>query len=150
MNDTIVANASASGIGSISIVRLSGPKSLEIAKKVTAHDKLKPRHAHLSSLYDAQGELIDEAVVIYFKSPYSFTGEDIVEFQCHGGYIISSEIIDLCVHYGARLAEPGEYSKRAFLNGSSPRALARKSVTPDTPPILTWAFAIMGQEKSKA
>jgi tRNA modification GTPase len=117
MNDTIVANASANGIGSISIVRLSGSKSLEIAKKVTAHNELKPRYAHLSPLYDAQGELIDEAVVIYFKSPHSFTGEDIVEFQCHGGYIISSEIIDLCVHYGARLAEPGEYSKRAFLNG---------------------------------
>ncbi len=117
MNDTIVANASASGVGSISIVRLSGPKSLEIAKKVTAHNELQPRHAHLSLLYDARGELIDEAVVIYFKSPHSFTGEDIVEFQCHGGYIISSEIIDLCVHYGARLAEPGEYSKRAFLNG---------------------------------
>jgi tRNA modification GTPase len=117
MNDTIVANASASGIGSISIVRLSGAKSLEIAKKITIKDEFKPRYAHLYPLYSANNELIDEAVVIYFKSPYSFTGEDIVEFQCHGGYVISSEIIELCVHYGARLANPGEYSKRAFLNG---------------------------------
>lgn len=117
MSDTIVANASANGIGSISIVRLSGSKSLEIAKKITRQDNLKVRYAHLSSLYDAHAELLDEAIVIYFKSPHSFTGEDIVEFQCHGGYIVSSEIIELCVHYGARLAEPGEYSKRAFLNG---------------------------------
>ena len=117
MNDTIVASASASGVGSISIVRLSGTRSLEIAKKITKQNEVKPRYAHLFSLYGKNDELIDEAVVIYFKSPHSFTGEDIVEFQCHGGYVVSNGIIELCVHYGARLAEPGEYSKRAFLNG---------------------------------
>ncbi|MEA2029613.1 MAG: tRNA uridine-5-carboxymethylaminomethyl(34) synthesis GTPase MnmE, partial [Campylobacterota bacterium] len=76
-----------------------------------------PRQATLTSLYNQENQLIDQAIVIYFKAPYSFTGEDIVEFQCHGGVVVASEILETTLYHGARLAQPGEFSKRAFLNG---------------------------------
>lgn len=76
-----------------------------------------PRHATLSSLFDPQGALIDEALVVYFQAPKSFTGEEVVEFQCHGGMMVASMVLDTLLGYGARLAAPGEFSKRAFLNG---------------------------------
>ncbi len=116
-NDTIVAIATANGIGSISIVRLSGENALQIALKLTKKDSLTPRYATLSSVYNQNNELLDESLIIYFKNPYSFTGEDIVEFQCHGGLAISGLIVDEAIKSGARLAMPGEFSKRAFLNG---------------------------------
>ena len=117
MSDTIAAVATAHGIGSISIIRLSGDSALTIALKLTKKDKLTPRYAHLSPLYNKDGELIDEAIVIYFKGPYSFTAEDIVEFQCHGGYVVAEEILKSVLYEGARIAEPGEFSRRAFFNG---------------------------------
>jgi len=115
--DTIVAIATAHGIGSISIVRLSGENSLNIALQISKQTTLIPRVATLSKLYDKKNELIDEALLIYFKNPSSFTGEDIVEFQCHGGIAISNLILESCINFGCRLANPGEFSKRAFLNG---------------------------------
>jgi len=115
-SDTIVAIATSFGTGSIAIVRVSGKKSSEIAKKLSKRELFKPRYATLSNLYDKNDELIDRAIIIYFKSPNSFTGEDIVEFQCHGGIIVAKRILDVVLHYGARMAEPGEFSKRAFLN----------------------------------
>ena len=115
-DETIVAIATANGIGSISIVRLSGVNALEIASKITKRTNLKPRLASLSSLYTIEDEIIDEALIIYFKAPYSFTGEDVVEFQCHGGFAIANMIVNETLKYGARLANPGEFSKRAFLN----------------------------------
>ncbi len=117
MARTIVAIATASGISSISIIRLSGDKSLEIAKKITQNLDIQPRIAHLASLYNHENILIDQAIVLYFKNPKSFTGEDIVEFQCHGGQIVAQEILETTLAYGADLAQPGEFSKRAFLNG---------------------------------
>ncbi|RLA80715.1 MAG: tRNA uridine-5-carboxymethylaminomethyl(34) synthesis GTPase MnmE [Epsilonproteobacteria bacterium] len=115
--DTIVAIATAHGIGSISIVRLSGENSLSIAIQISKLTSLTPRIATLSKLYDKKNELIDEAILLYFKNPSSFTGEDIVEFQSHGGVAISNIILESCINFGARLANPGEFSKRAFLNG---------------------------------
>ena len=117
MSSTIVAIATASGISSISIIRVSGDLSLTLAKKVSQKKEIIPRHAHLTSLYNQNNDLIDYALLIYFKSPHSFTGEDIVEFQCHGGMIVAQEILETLLAHGARLAEPGEFSKRAFLNG---------------------------------
>ncbi len=117
MSATIVAIATASGVASISIIRVSGSLSLDIAKKITKRDNIEPRVTYLSSLYNRDDTLIDQAIVIYFKSPKSFTGEDIVEFQCHGGFIVAQEILETAIFYGARLAEAGEFSKRAFLNG---------------------------------
>ncbi|WP_152059802.1 tRNA uridine-5-carboxymethylaminomethyl(34) synthesis GTPase MnmE [Aliarcobacter butzleri] len=115
-NDTIVAIATANGIGSISIVRVSGAKALEIATKISKKNNFQARLATLSTIYDSKNEIIDEALVIYFKSPFSFTGEDVVEFQCHGGVAISNMIVDEVLNAGARLANPGEFSKRAFFN----------------------------------
>jgi len=115
-DDTIVAIATASGIGSISIVRVSGTKALQIALKISKKKSLKPRVATLSYLYNTKDEPIDEALILYFKAPFSFTGEDIVEFQCHGGVAIASLVVDTILHFGVRMANAGEFSKRAFLN----------------------------------
>ena len=117
MNNSIAAIATAHGVSSISIIRVSGEAALTIAHKISHLEKIIPRHAHLTSLYNAQDDLIDHAIMIYFVAPYSFTGEDIVEFQCHGGMIVAQEILDSILSYGVRLAQPGEFSKRAFLNG---------------------------------
>ncbi|MFA6629903.1 MAG: tRNA uridine-5-carboxymethylaminomethyl(34) synthesis GTPase MnmE [Sulfuricurvum sp.] len=117
MNETIAAIATANGVGSVSIVRLSGPQALEIALSVTRKSSLEPRYATLTSLYDHEGILIDEALVIYFQAPRSFTGEEVVEFQCHGGFMVAEGVLQTLLKAGARLAEPGEFSKRAFLNG---------------------------------
>jgi tRNA modification GTPase len=115
--NSIVAIATAQGISSISIIRVSGEASLEIASKVSHLKNIIPRYAHLTSLYTTDNTLIDKAILIYFSAPNSFTGEEIVEFQCHGGMIVAQEILDTIVSYGVRLAEPGEFTKRAFLNG---------------------------------
>ena len=114
--ETIAAIATPKGVGAISIVRVSGDRALEIAKKITKKE-LTPRYATLSKLYDYNDELIDIGLVIYFRAPFSFTGEDVVEFQCHGGYAISRLVLETLFKYGVRAAEPGEFTKRAFLNG---------------------------------
>jgi len=115
--NTISAIATASGVASIAIIRLSGANALSIAQKISKKDSITPRMATLTSLYDRDDEMIDQAIMIYFKAPFSFTGEDIVEFQCHGGMVVASAILDTTLFYGARLAQAGEFSKRAFLNG---------------------------------
>ena len=117
MNATITAIATAFGVGSIAIIRLSGDRAVEIAKVLSRRETLKTRYAHLTPLYNSSDELIDEAITIYFEGPHSFTGEDVVEFQCHGGVVVAQEILQATLDAGARLAEPGEYSKRAFMNG---------------------------------
>jgi len=117
LEDTIVAIATANGIGSISIIRVSGKDALPIALKISQKDTFTPRMATLSQLFNSSNELVDEALVVYFKNPFSFTGEDIIEFQCHGGIAVANIIVQAVIHHGARLANPGEFSKRAFLNG---------------------------------
>lgn len=117
MSDTIAAIATAHGVGSISIVRLSGERALEFALKLSRKTKLTPRHATFTKLFNQNNEIIDEAIMIYFKAPYSFTGEDIVEFQTHGGFSVSEALLEELVSLGARLALAGEFSKRACLNG---------------------------------
>lgn len=116
MNDTIVAISTANGVGAVSIIRVSGKEALAISLKLLKTKNLTPRYATLLKIYSLDNELIDRGIIIYFKSPKSFTGEDIVEFQTHGGFLISNLIIDELLKAGARLAQPGEFSKRAFLN----------------------------------
>ncbi len=116
-DDTISAIATANGIGSIAIIRLSGDKALQIAKTLSKKDDFFPRHATLTNIYNAQNELIDEAIVIYFAAPHSFTAEHVVEIQCHGGFIVAQSILKATLNAGARLATAGEFSKRAFFNG---------------------------------
>ena len=113
--DTIVAQATASGRGGVGIVRLSGPKSLDLAKAFIGFEP-KARHAHYTPFLNQQGEQIDEGIALYFPGPNSFTGEDIFELQCHGGPVVIDLLIKEAVSHGARLARPGEFSERAFLN----------------------------------
>lgn len=115
--DTISAIATANGIGSIAIIRISGDRALSIAKKLTRREDFSPRYATLSNIYDQNGCLIDESILIYFKAPFSFTAEDVVEIQCHGGFIVAQSILKATLAHGARLATAGEFSKRAFFNG---------------------------------
>jgi len=115
--ETICAIATANGIGSIAIIRLSGDRALEIAKILTKRDILTPRYATLTNIYNSHNELIDESIAIFFKAPHSFTAEDVVEIQCHGGFIVAQTILKACLNAGARLATAGEFSKRAFFNG---------------------------------
>lgn len=116
-SDTISAIATANGIGSIAIIRISGERALDIAKKLTSKKDFSPRYATLANIYNSESELIDESIVIYFKAPFSFTAEDVVEIQCHGGFIVAQSILKATIAYGARLATAGEFSKRAFFNG---------------------------------
>ena len=114
-SDTIVASATAPGRGAISIIRLSGPQCVQIAQTLSGKT-LKPRVATFGSII-SKSEVIDTGIWIYFVGPHSFTGEDTVEFQGHGGPVVIQTILRLMTHLGARLAEPGEFSQRAFLNG---------------------------------
>jgi len=117
MTDTITAIATANGIGSIAIIRISGDKALQIVKTLSKKETFKTRYATLTNIYNADNELIDEAIVIYFEAPYSFTAEHVVEIQCHGGFIVAQSILKASLAAGARLATAGEFSKRAFFNG---------------------------------
>jgi tRNA modification GTPase len=98
-------------------VRVSGEKACKIVLSLSRKSSLTPRYAVLSSVYDKKNELIDQVIIIYFKAPNSYTCEDVVEFQCHGGIIVANMILDAVIKCGARLANPGEFTKRAFLNG---------------------------------
>lgn len=116
IEDTIVAIATPTGKAGVSIVRISGTKSLSIAKAIIKEDfDFSPRVMYFKNIYF--NGLIDNALVVYFKSPNSYTGEDVVEIQCHGGYFVAQEVLNETIKCGARLAEAGEFSKRAFLNG---------------------------------
>ncbi|TLD85340.1 tRNA uridine-5-carboxymethylaminomethyl(34) synthesis GTPase MnmE [Helicobacter sp. MIT 11-5569] len=122
-NDTIIAPATTYGRSSLNVLRLSGKNSLFIASKLAKLDfnyienSIKPRFARLTKIYFENGALLDECIVLYFKAPNSYTTEDVVEFQCHGGNFIAQNILQECLKFGARLANPGEFTKRAFLGG---------------------------------
>ncbi len=113
--DTITAVATAPGRGGVGVVRLSGPQSAAIAEKICG--KLPPaRFAQFTTFNDAQGEVIDSGLVLYFPNPASFTGEDVVELQGHGSPIVLDLLCQRAISLGARMARPGEFSERAFLN----------------------------------
>lgn len=114
---TIAAIATASGQGGVGIVRLSGKGSYAIGCAISKRQSLTPRYAHLVKLYDDKDEVLDEAVLIYFKAPHSFTGEDVVELQGHGGSVLLNLVLARCFELGARQATAGEFSFRAFDNG---------------------------------
>ena len=119
MNDTIVAISTSLGVGAISIVRLSGQESISIVNKCFKGKDLSKVATHTINyghIYDDK-DLIDEVLVSVMKAPKSYTSEDIVEINCHGGIIATKRILQTMLNNGARLAEPGEFTKRAFLNG---------------------------------
>src|SRR5688572_19122612 len=116
-DDTIVAVATPPGRGGIGVVRLSGPDAPAIAAALTRRAVFEPRHATLTQVFDAGGAAIDRAVVTFFPAPHSYTGEDVVELSAHGSPVVLRAIVAAAVAGGARLAEPGEFTLRAFLNG---------------------------------
>ncbi|MBE0471722.1 MAG: tRNA uridine-5-carboxymethylaminomethyl(34) synthesis GTPase MnmE [Methyloprofundus sp.] len=114
--DTIAAIATPPGNGGIGIIRISGNNALAIAQQLT-NKTLQPRHAHYAAFYEADGSMIDSGLALLFPNPASFTGEDSVEIQGHGGSVILDMLLRRILSLGARLANPGEFSERAFLNG---------------------------------
>ena len=121
--ETISAIATAPGEGGIGIIRISGTKAIDIAKEIfvpfgkKSIDEYDYRYAIYGNVVREDREVIDEAICIMMKSPFSYTCEDVAEIQCHGGPIVMREILSLTYRMGARPAEPGEFTKRAFLNG---------------------------------
>jgi tRNA modification GTPase len=115
--DTIVAIATAPGRAALAMVRLSGPQAWSIAQALVEPFPATPRTATLARVSDAQGHRVDDAIVVAYRGPSSFTGEDIVEMTCHGGAMASAAIVAALVACGARPAAPGEFTRRAVLNG---------------------------------
>ena len=123
MAETIVALATPPGAGGIAVVRLSGEEALTVAAKVffphNAAKKVENAKGY-TALYGnfvANGKTLDDGVALFFRAPHSYTGEDVAELSCHGGPVVAQSLIDACIAAGARPAGPGEYTRRAFLNG---------------------------------
>ncbi|MDE0473675.1 MAG: tRNA uridine-5-carboxymethylaminomethyl(34) synthesis GTPase MnmE [Gammaproteobacteria bacterium] len=119
MTDTIVAAATPPGPGALAVVRISGPSAFSV-KRALAPDLRAPadRRAMLAGLHDPEtGELLDRGIVTSYPAPASYTGEDMVEISCHGGYLIPGLLVEHAIEAGARMAEPGEFTRRAYLNG---------------------------------
>ena len=114
--DTIAAVATPPGRGGVGIIRLSGPRAYLIGLLLIKKKSVKPKSIQYCSFYGSNGELIDQGLLLYFKGPHSFTGEDVIELQGHGAPIVLDRLLGECVVLGARLAKPGEFSERAFLN----------------------------------
>lgn len=114
--DTIAAIATPAGRGGIGVVRLSGPRAPAIARSILGRLP-EPRHATHAIFRDARGEALDEGIALYFPEPHSYTGEPVLELQGHGGPVVMHALLAACVDAGARLAEPGEFTRRAFLEG---------------------------------
>jgi len=114
-DDTIAALATPPGIGALAVIRVSGPKAREIALKLTGREP-RPRSADLRSFRDSSGATLDRGLVLFFPAPGSFTGEDVVELHCHGGRFVGDALLAAAYRSGARPAEPGEFTLRAFLN----------------------------------
>ncbi len=119
--ETIVSISTPIGKGAIAVVRLSGKQSLSFALKLfhsknLSEDNVQPRYMYFGK-FEIDAGLFEECLMVYFKSPFSYTGEDIVEFQVHGGVLVAQKVVEACLSVGARMAEAGEFSKRAFLNG---------------------------------
>lgn len=122
--DTICAIATALGEGGIAIIRISGDKALDIASKIfkpKSNDDIRNMKSYTMKyghIYDGEtNELIDEVIISFMKGPKSFTAEDTIEINCHGGVVSTNKVLETVIKAGARLAEPGEFTKRAFLNG---------------------------------
>ena len=118
--DTIVALSTPPGRGGIGVIRLSGKRSLNIARRLVQDENFEPEshRAVLKNLYDlGSGEILDQALVTYFKAPNSFTGEDVVELSCHGSPVLLRSLLDIILNLDARLAGPGEFTLRALANG---------------------------------
>jgi tRNA modification GTPase len=120
VDDTIAAISTAVGEGAIAILRVSGPEAVNLVARIfqgsTAPEKMESRRSYFGEIYDATG-VIDQVLLTIFRRPQSYTGEDLFEISCHGGILVTRKILSLLLNAGARSAEPGEFTQRAFLNG---------------------------------
>ena len=120
-DDTIAAISTPFGEGAIAVIRMSGPEARKIANQVfrgpTSLESCEARRAHLGSVVNSGGQVIDQVLATVFSAPASYTGEDLVELGCHGGILVSREVFARLLESGARAAEPGEFTQRAFLHG---------------------------------
>ncbi|OGI07528.1 MAG: tRNA uridine-5-carboxymethylaminomethyl(34) synthesis GTPase MnmE [Candidatus Margulisbacteria bacterium GWF2_35_9] len=116
-SDTIAAISTPIGIGGVSVIRISGNKTQEIVSQLCSEKKFQANHIVFTRFYNSLGDILDEGLISFFKSPHSYTGEDVAEVNCHGGYITVKQILDCIISYGARLADKGEFTQRAFING---------------------------------
>lgn len=123
LDDTIAAIATPIGEGGISVIRVSGPETFSVVSKIfhplkkgSIHD-FSSHTLHLGEIRNDKNEILDQVMVGLFRAPHSYTGEDVIEISCHGGLVVSRNILNLIIQHGARHAEPGEFTKRAFLNG---------------------------------
>ncbi len=126
--ETIAAVATAPGRGGVGIVRVSGNGLTDFARALSGKSPPPPRHASLCNFCGADGQLIDQGLLLYFPAPHSFTGEDILELHGHGGTVVLQMLLARCLELGARLAEPGEFTRRAYLNGKIDLAQAEAVV----------------------
>ena len=113
---TIAAIATAPGRGGVGVIRLSGKNLLPLAQTLSGGKMPKPRTALYTDFLGGDGQPIDNGILLYFAAPASFTGEDVIELQGHGGPVVMDMLLSRCLELGARMAEPGEFTKRAFLN----------------------------------
>src|SRR5260370_39918739 len=120
LDDTIAAISTAVGEGAIAVLRVSGSGSINVVSQVFrgpgVPEKMQHRQSHLGESYGGTG-VIDQVLLIVFRGPHSYTGEELVEISCHGGILVTRKILSLLLNAGARSAEPGEFTQRAFLNG---------------------------------
>jgi tRNA modification GTPase len=120
LDDTIAAISTAVGEGAIAVLRVSGPEAVNLVARIfrgsTPPEKMEPRRSYFGEIYDVTGR-VDQVLVTIFRRPQSYTGEDLIEVSCHGGILVTRKILSLLLNAGARSAEPGEFTQRAFLNG---------------------------------
>ena len=131
---TIAAIATAPGRGGVGVIRLSGKNLLPLAQTLSGGKTPKPRTALYTDFLGGDGQPIDNGILLYFAAPASFTGEDVIELQGHGGPVVMDMLLSRCLELGARMAEPGEFTKRAFLNNKLDLAQAESVADSSTPP----------------
>jgi tRNA modification GTPase len=121
VSDTIAAISTPPGEGAIALVRISGPNAVDVADTIfhgnETPSQFEPRVQHFGEIFGSGGRLIDQVILSVHRAPASYTGEDLVEINCHGGTLVSAKVLEACLRAGARAARPGEFTERAFLNG---------------------------------
>src|SRR5437763_8911435 len=121
ISDTIAAISTPPGEGAIALVRISGANAIEIADKIfrgkESPSRFVSHQQHMGEIVDASAAPVDQVVLSVHRSPASYTGEDVIEISCHGGTLVSAKVLEACLRAGARAAQPGEFTERAFLNG---------------------------------
>jgi tRNA modification GTPase len=117
LTDTIVAISTPFGKGALGVVRLSGREAREIAGRILSEVSWRPWQAHLAELQDSEGHMVDQVVATFFEAPRSYTAEDLIEISCHGSPVVLRHAVERALEAGARMAEPGEFTLRAYLNG---------------------------------